>query len=52
MEHSRAYVFKEIQIFDQILFQWFRLANQDEDGYIIPAELLEPPEHWARLSVD
>lgn len=61
MEECRAFVFKEIQSADQVLFQWFRMAYEDEaaaDGnsqrkeHIVPDKILTEEEHWALVNSD
>lgn len=52
MEHSRVFVFKEIQLADQVLFQWFRMAFEDEEEHIVPDVVLTADEHWALVNAD
>jgi hypothetical protein len=51
MFESRVVVFREIKLFDQTLFQWFRVGNVDED-HIVPDLLLTPEDHWELLEAD
>lgn len=49
MEHSRAFVFKEIITIEQTLYLWFKL---DEDERITPDVVLTADEHWALVNAD
>lgn len=48
MQESRTFVFREIVQNGQVMFEHFRMPEDDED-YIQPFELLDPGEHLARL---
>lgn len=51
MENCRVYVFKQIELIDQVLYQWFRLGDDHED-HIVPDIILSEDEHWQRVNAD
>ena len=52
LDSCRVFVFKEIHLADQVLFQWFRIATDDEDEHIVPDVVLTADEHWALVNAD
>lgn len=50
MEHAKVFVFKEININNACLYLWYKLADEQDDNYIIPDKLLSYEEHLAALS--
>ena len=52
LDYCRVFVFQEIKLADQVLYQWFKVAEEDDLNYIVPSELLSADEHWERLTAD
>jgi hypothetical protein len=52
MHYSNVCVFKEITTHTNSWYLWFRLATDNEEGYITPEALLSEDEHNQRLSAD
>lgn len=51
MQDCRVFVFKEIQINNQLMFQHYRTGTEFED-YIVEDMLLNPEQHWELLEED
>lgn len=51
MFHSRIVVFQEKKVDNQIMFQWFR-EGQDNEDWLVEDLLLTPEEHWELLGED
>ena len=52
MFQSTIAVFKEIVVNHETMFQWFRVANEDEDGHIVVECILSEEELFERLAFD
>ena len=50
--HATIFVFKEIVYQGQLMYQHFREAEENEEGHIVPDELLDEAAHWERLAFD
>lgn len=51
MFHCRVIVFKEIQVDNQTMFQWFR-AGIEEEEWLMPDQLFTEQEHLEQLFSD
>ena len=49
MDITRVFVFKEITQNNQNMFLHFRIAQDDEEGYIVPHILLNEEDHLALM---
>jgi len=52
MFQSTIYVFREIVQANQVLFQHYRAAREDEDGYLVEDSLLDELSHYELLEQD
>lgn len=53
LEFSNIIVFREKYLDDgKTAFDWYRVANDDEDGHIVVAKTLSEQEHLELLELD
>ncbi len=52
MEYANTFVFQELNIANQILFLWYKLADEQDERYIVPHKLLTAEQHLAALAYE
>ena len=52
MFQSTIFVFKEILLADKVLYQHYRVATEDEEGYLAEDMLLDELSHYELLEQD